>query len=190
MIAYIEGTIIYLGNQSVIVLVNGLGYEVYISAGELSKIKIGEQIKLYCYNNIREDASDLYGFSKVGDLELFKLLIGVSGIGPKTALGVFSLGGADRIQSAIAAADVDFFTSVPRLGKKNAQKIIIDLKSKIGGLADLDLAGDSTAKDVISALETLGFNRRESNEAFRQVREPGMSVDILIKNTLRFLGRK
>ena len=139
MIGTLTGTIAYREEQSIIVDVHGVGYRVLVPTSVSSKVVNEEGVKLYTHTHVREDLLELYGFTDPSDLKLFQHLISVSGVGCKTALTVFSVGSRQEISKAIVSNDVAFFTSVPRLGKKNAQKIIIELKNKLGG-EDLDLA--------------------------------------------------
>src|SRR5436190_10539061 len=131
MIGTIKGIVEYREDPFVIIDVNGVGYKVLIPA--TISITLSAPIKLFTHTHVREDLLELYGFTEPQDLKLFEYLISVSGVGCKTALGVFAVGSRSQIVGAIAANDVGFFTSVPRLGKKNAQKIIIELKNKLGG---------------------------------------------------------
>lgn len=184
MIGKLTGIPERLSSASIIIDVNGVGYKVFISANML----IGtEPISLYIHTHVRDDALDLYGFSTKEALQLFKLIINISGIGPKIGLALVSLG-VEAVTAAIAKADVDFFTNVPRLGKKNAQKIIIELKSKLGDLSALDLTGESTeTKDAIEALIGLGFKPNEARVALQ--RAEGNDLDTRLKSALKILGK-
>src|SRR3990167_8590659 len=131
MIGTLKGIVEYRQDPHIIIDVNGVGYKVLVPITVLSKLNgLGESIKLYIHTHVREDLLELYGFSDPADLKLFEYLISVSGVGCRTASGIFSVGNRSEIIQAIIGSDVGFFTSVPRLGRKNAQKIIIDLKSK------------------------------------------------------------
>lgn len=190
MIASLIGIVELRNDPFLVINVNGVGYKVLASNDVLAKVTIGEQIKVFTYTHVREDLLELYGFSKPEDLKLFEYLIGVSGVGPKTAVGIFSIGTGSEIASAIITGNVDFFTSVPRLGKKNAQKIIIELKNKLGSIEDLDLSS-TTGKDneeVIIALKALGFSAREAGEAIRNIKSIG-STEEKIREALKYLGK-
>ena len=141
MIGFLNGKIELLLNPNVIIDVNGVGYKVLVSEKTYSNLKLGENAKFFIHTHVREDEISLFGFLQAEELRLFEYLISVSGVGPKTALNIFSFGEKSEIENAIIKGDVSFFTSVPRLGTKNAQKIIIELKNKMGGLADIDLSG-------------------------------------------------
>src|SRR5690348_4195986 len=132
MIGMLTGKLSFRNDPYIILDVGGVGYKIYASASILNKAQLNEQITIFTHLHVKEDALDLYGFATQEDLRLFEQFISVSGIGPKTAIGVFTHGSREQIITALMHADVDFFTSVPRLGRKNAQKLIIELKNKIG----------------------------------------------------------
>lgn len=185
MIGKLTGKPERLTADSIIVDAGGVGYKVFVTAGvQFSQ----ESITLFIHTHVREDTLDLYGFLTQEELQLFKLVINISGIGPRTGMLLLNQG-VGAITSAVASADVDFFTSIPRLGKKNAQKIIIELKPKLGDLTALDLAGEtSETKDAINALVNLGFKPREAREALRQAQ--GEDLDSRIRSALKNLGKR
>ncbi len=191
MIGTLKGTIEYREDPYLIVDVNGVGYKVLVPVTVLAKITgLGEEIKLFTHTHVREDLLELYGFSDHSDLKLFEYLISVNGVGCRTASGIFSVGNRSEIIQAIIGADVTFFTSVPRLGKKNAQKIIIELKNKIGGGEDLDLSADGQDNnEVIAALKVFGFSVSESQDAIRALQGKGETVEEKIRLALKYLGK-
>ena len=186
MIAKLTGKPERLTPDSIIVDVNGVGYKVSVGAD----VPLGpEATSLFIHTHVREDSFDLYGFKTREELQLFKLVINISGIGPRTGMLVLNHG-VEAVTSAVTKADVDFFTGIPRLGKKNAQKIIIELKPKLGDLIALDLTGESLeTKDAITALASLGFKPREVREALRQTSNFGDDLDTKIKAALKYLGK-
>ena len=191
MIGTLKGTIDYREDPFIIVDVHGVGYKVLVPLGVLSKINaIGETIKLFTHTHVREDLLELYGFTEPQDLKLFQYLISVSGIGCKTALGIYSVGSRQEIIRAIIANDVAFFTGVPRLGKKNAQKIIIELKNKLGGEGDIDLSGGGEeTNEVVSALKTLGYTPAEARSALKALNGKGETVGEKVRLALKYLGK-
>lgn len=191
MIGTLKGTVEYRDDPYVIVDVNGVGYKVLVPITVLARINaLGDSIKLYTHTHVREDVLELYGFSEPSDLKLFEYLISVSGVGCRTASGIFSVGTRSEIIQAIVGNDVAFFTSVPRLGKKNAQKIIIELKNKIGGTQDLDLSADGQeSSEIIAALKTFGFSTSESQSAIQALSGKGESVAEKIRLALKYLGK-
>jgi holliday junction DNA helicase RuvA len=190
MIGLLTGTVVYKTPTSIILDVSGVGYKVLLPESLLTPLTLREEKQFFIYTHVREEAFDLYGFTSADDLRLFELLIGVSGVGPKSALGVFSVGDKTAIIRAIATGDVDFFTTVPRLGKKNAQKIIIELKSKLGSTEDLDLT-DSTegGNDVIQALTSFGFTPKEAQKALSSVNGKASTPEEQIRLALKYLGK-
>lgn len=192
MIGSLNGTVELRDDPYLLINVSGVGYKVLAATDVLSKINgMGEAIKLFTYTHVRDDALELYGFSTRDDLKLFESLLSVSGIGPKTAMSVFAIGTSDEIKSAIAQSNVSFFTSVPRLGKKNAQKIIIELKGKIGSIKELDLTGDELKdhEQVIEVLKTFGFSGREATEATRSIKGQGETTEEKVRLALKYLGK-
>lgn len=191
MIGFLNGTVLIRDDPHLIVDVNGVGYKIHATSDVLSSISnLGSNLKLFTYTHVREDILELYGFQKYSDLKLFEALIGVSGVGPRTAIAIFANGSGDEIIKAIIDADVSFFTGVPRLGTKNAQKIIIELKNKVGG-GELDLSGASNRgrNDLTTALKTFGFTTAEINEAARNIEKKDKSVEEQIRLALKYLGK-
>ncbi len=192
MIGFLNGEIELLLRPHVIVNVGGIGYKVLVPENVYSNFKPGDKVKLFIYTYVREDEISLFGFIKPEDLRLFENLLLVSGIGPKTALNIFSFGTRADIENAIIKGDVTFFTSVPRLGTKNAQKIIIELKNKMGGLAALDLSGKDFEqnKEVVEALKAFGFSASESHKALREIKQQDLSTEEKIRLALKSLGKQ
>ena len=189
MISSLSGTIEIIDLPFVIVDVNGVGYKVLCSNEVISKLEKGREIKLFTYTYVREDALELFGFANYSDLKIFENLISISGVGPKTAIGAFSIGSGAQIAQAIQNGDVNFFTKVPRLGKKNAQKIIIELKNKMGGTGDLDLSENSNGNsEVLTALLGFGYSQEEALAAMKQV-EPDLPIEKQLKMVLKYLGK-
>lgn len=189
MIGYLSGTVLIRDDPFLIIDINGVGYRVHASQDVLASAAVGSPLKIFIYTHVREDILELYGFSKYSDLKLFESLIGVSGVGPKTAIGIFAIGSSEQILSAIMDSDISFFSRVQRLGTKNAQKIIIELKSKVGG-GELDLSDGSNANrsEVVVALKTFGFTTAEINEAVKNT-DSSKSVEEQIKLALKYLGK-
>jgi len=191
MIGFLKGSIELLDRPFVYVDVNGVGYKILVPDSIYAKLTKQEKIKLFTFTYVREDELALFGFLEVEDLKLFESLITVSGIGPKTALNIFSFGERKDIIEAIIKGDVSFFTSVPRLGTKNAQKIIIELKNKMGAGNDLDLSGKDLLEnaEVVQALKNFGFSVAEAQKAVREIKTQGLTLDQKIKLALRNLSK-
>ncbi len=192
MIGFLNGNVELLDIPYVIVNVNGVGYRVLVPNTVLEKLIINQKTKLYTYTYVREDALELFGFLESEDLKLFEGLISVSGVGPKTALNIFSFGKREEIVEAIIKGDVLFFSNVPRLGKKNAQKIIIELKNKLGSINDLDLSGKDLIEntEVIQALKSFGFTSAEATKALREIDKRGKTTEEKVRLSLKYLGSR
>lgn len=189
MIGYLHGTIRTTANP-LIVDVHDVGYTVHITEALRSRITVGSVVSLRIHPHITEGTFDLYGFESDQELYVFSLLLSVSGIGPKTALATVGKGVAE-VQQAVVAADVDFFTSIPRLGKKNAQKLIIELKTKLGDLTDLDLSEpDSDTVDVLEALISMGFDKTQSKKVLQQLNDQQLTVQERMKQAIKQLGKR
>jgi holliday junction DNA helicase RuvA len=190
MIGYLKGQYKIRNTDGIIVDVHGVGYQVALPLSTLTKLTPGQEVELYIYTHVREDVLDLYGFPTQEELALFKLLLGVSGVGPKTALLVMSKG-VDLVQKAIVKADTGFFTMIPRLGTKNAQKIIIELKNKMGGLVDLDLSdGGDESNEIIEALMSMGYTKPEAIKAVRSLPDTITKVEEKIRYILKSSSKK
>jgi holliday junction DNA helicase RuvA len=191
MIGYLRGEVFFKENNYLILDVKGVGYKVLGSRDVLAKAIKGSPLALFIYTHVREDNISLFGFLESQDLKLFENLIGISGIGPKTAMNIFSQGDRSQIISAIVSADTTFFKGVPRLGQKNAQKIIIELKNKFGGVGEIDLNGEDMSgnEEAVTALKSFGFTSKEIYDAIRAVKKNGQKVTETIKLALKYLGK-
>lgn len=189
MISFLSGKIIYKSTSKVEINVDGVGYEVYVSVGDLSKLTLDGEAEIFVYHHIAEDKNELYGFLDRRDKQVFEMLLTVSGIGPKTALNVFTVGSGEKIMSAISKADVNYFKQVKGLGGKGAQRIIVDLKNKVGAVADLDFNIETLDESVYEALLSLGFTRQETRRVMGKIPAELKTEDEKIKFCLRQLGK-
>jgi len=191
MISYLKGKVIYRAKNHIILNTGNIGYRVYILPGH--EIADGE-IEIYTYLVVREDALTLYGFKTINELELFEILISVSGVGPKSALGILSISDPDTIKFAIAKGDASILTRVSGIGKKTADRIILELRSKftISSENNLEKKGreimDHT--DALEALIGLGYRPVEAKKALSKISPEIKDVGEKIKMALRELGRK
>lgn len=191
MISYLSGAIKFKTSSFLTLLTSGVGYKVYVPANIITDSKLNQPLSLFIHTHVKEDTLDLYGFTGSEDLALFELLLGVSGIGPKIAISIFGSGKLPKIKEAIVKGDVDFFTSVPRLGRKNAQKIIIELRPKLGSLGELDLTSEGgESKEILDALKSFGFSALEAKEALKSIRDFEGSTSDKIRQALKYLGKK
>lgn len=170
--------------------VNGVGYEVFVSASDLLKINTNDEVKIFTFQQVAEDKNDLYGFLDRKDKQVFEMLLTVSGVGPKTAQNIFSTGSGEKILAAISKADVNFFKQVKGLGGKGAQRIIIDLKGKVGSIGELDFNLEFADETICQALLSLGFTRQEVRSALGKMPPELKNEDEKIKFCLRKLGGK
>lgn len=183
MIAYVNGIVEDIAEDNAVIDVSGIGYNVKISADTASRLPgVGEPVKLYTYTCVREDAFQLYGFLSRSDLEIFKKLITVNGIGPKGGLAILSVMAGDDLRYAIMSGDVKAISKAPGIGAKTAQRVILDLKDKISiddALIDREivstaagggLQGDTPQKrEAIEALVSLGYGQTESARAVNSI---------------------
>lgn len=193
MIAYLKGQV-SVKKDYLVIICAGVGYQVFATINFIHTATLcelaGEQIEAFIYTHVKEDRLELYGFQQEKELALFKLVLTVSGVGPKTALGLIN-GGVDRLISAVQEANLSFFTAVPRVGKKLAQKIIIELKSKLGSLKELNLATLSPKKqDVYDALLGLGFADGSINLALEKIDVDNLDLAVAIKQALQIASGK
>lgn len=190
MIGALTGTIFTSHKNPIIVFVGGVGYAVNVGEHLLTKLKKDEKRTFFIHTHVREDSLDLYGFISDEEHMLFTLLLSVSGIGPKTALATVDRG-VDAVRRAVVSSDVDFFTTIPRLGKKNAQKIIIELKSKLGSTKELDLASESSGdtKEIIDALLSMDFDRSEVISVIKKLDPTLTTIEQKIRHVLKMLGK-
>lgn len=190
MIASLTGKPTIIGPDALVIDVSGVGYRVIVPPRVLSHTGKQDSVRLWIHTHVREDMLDLFGFLTQEELAFFKTLLTISGIGPRTALGVMNFD-VSEIKKAVIKGDVDFFSLVPRLGKKNAQKIIIELRPKLGSLGELDLTGEVSGEtqDVIAALTAMGFTVAEARTAISRLPKEVASVEQKIKESLRYLGK-
>ncbi|MBU0708745.1 Holliday junction branch migration protein RuvA [Patescibacteria group bacterium] len=190
MIFKLKGTIEYKHQQSLIVNTGPVALETLVPTSLLTETKQGETIDLFTYLHVRENQLVLFGFKQLNQRTLFTSLIDISGIGPKGALGILSQASVEEITKAVNNNNTLLFTSVPGIGKKNANRIILELKSKLGEDTDLDLSQlvmDKGSKQVVSALHTLGYTKQEALTALQKI-DPGLSLEQRIKECLKVIG--
>ena len=194
MYDYIKGEIAETDRDCAIVDAGGVGYRIHTSAQSLLHLKPGLTVKLYCQLVVREDAHTLYGFCTPEERAMFIRLTGVSGIGPKVALAILSAMKISDIAAAIITSDENAFQRIPGVGKKTAQRIIIDLAEKIATTEALDMGGEVISgpadkeAEAVSALVTLGYNRAEAMRAVSSVKNLGDTTEELILMALKRMG--
>jgi Holliday junction DNA helicase RuvA len=172
MISYLRGRIINKSLNFAILEVAGIGYQVFAGENFLNELKTGAEVEIYTHHQVREEASDLYGFKTLEDLELFTLLLTVSGVGPKSALGVISIASASDIKEAIIRGDANLLTKVSGIGKKTAERVVLELKTKIlrsGGQAMTINSSSLIGSDEIDALMSLGYSLSDARSALNLI---------------------
>lgn len=188
MIGYLKGIPKLIGTQFIID-VHGVGYLVNVGIGTLGRVQQRESVELYIHTHVREDSLSLYGFLSLADQQLFEKMLDVSGVGPKTALQIADRG-VEQITQAVQNADTSFFTSIPRVGKKVGQKIIIELRSKLGSLKELDLKPESQQyTDVVAALENLGYGTNEIFRALQEINVEELTLQAAIKLAMKKIAQ-
>lgn len=192
MISFLDGKIEFKAEKFFVVNVGGVGYKIFSTAETLKKIpEKSDSVKLWTHQYVREDTVALYGFLQYPELELFETLIGISGIGPKGALGVLAIAPVDTLKKAIASGDTSYLTRVSGIGRKTAEKIVLELKEKMAGRGVIvDAPELKEEADAIDALVSLGYSPREAREALAVVPKEVTSAEKRIKYALQKLGRK
>ncbi len=188
MISHLTGTLLLLDIRYAIIDVNGVGYKVSITGEVVEKLShsLNTTVSLHTYLAVRETALDLYGFMTASDLEMFEYLLTVSGIGPKSALGVLNIANANTVREAVTSGDISYLTKVSGIGKKTAEKIILELKGKLGDETEM-LSGGKDAGIAIEGLKALGYSEREARDAIKDMPKD-MSPEALLKEALKKLG--
>ncbi len=193
MIGYLSGKIISSKPTLLLLDVNGVGYDISISINTFEKIAEKETVNLFIYTNMKEDSISLYGFYNESEKEMFKLLISISGIGPKLALGLLSGIETTNLKDAIEIGDVPRIVAIPGIGRKTAERLILELKSKVG---DVIADGEQTVhrglkQEAVAALTTLGYNHATAEKAIREVLSTNNnhSLEEIIKNALGELNK-
>ena len=197
MIAYLKGKVLTITSETAIVEVGGVGYELYCSGGAFRKITVGETVELYTYLQVKEDGITLFGFGAPKEKELFLKVISVSGVGPKMGIAILTGLSADEFTRAVATADVKRLSAVKGLGKKTAEKIVLELHGKISAAEVMSAGADPITsaidrgeksvsaqdEEAVSALMGLGFTKNESANAVKRAKEQGASTteDIIRK---------
>ncbi|MCA9350539.1 Holliday junction branch migration protein RuvA [Candidatus Nomurabacteria bacterium] len=176
MIAIISGIIEEQDIDKVIISANGLGYEVYTTSADLSAVAKDDLVKFYIYEHIREQSHDLFGFLNRADKQLFEKLLSVNGVGPKMALAIMNIGSASELKAAIATGQVKFLQSASGVGKKVAERIVVDLKDKLGIISDndatsflTDQSGDHLNDETYDALLALGFSSADASRLLANI---------------------
>ena len=188
MISYLSGKIILRKDKFVILEVSGVGYKVFLSRHTLSQLPEDKDIlALFCFHNVKEDASDLYGFLSYDELDFFEVLMDIHGVGPKAALEISALGPLEKIKDRILAQDEKIFAGIPGIGAKKAQTIILELTGKIRLVSGAK--AKASADPAEDALTQLGFSKQQAKEALSRVDSSINDMEGRIKAALKSLGK-
>ena len=199
MIAYLKGRVIEIGAETLVLEVGGVGYELYCSAQVFSKARFGAEMEIYVSMHVKEVGFTLFGFDSPKEKQLFARLTSVSGVGPKSAMGIFTSMTADEAAEAIMLADVKKLSKAKGMGKKTAEKIVLELHGKISAAEVMSKSGDfsvampgggeklsETDEEAVSALQNLGFTRNESLQAVKRAKESGAAdLEDIIRRALQ-----
>lgn len=190
MIAHLQGTIAEKFANSVIIDVHGVGYEVALTAPDFDKLYLNDEVKLYTYHHVREQSEELFGFTSLEGKKIFELLITVQGIGPKNAMSVLSLASYEEVRNTIANADAAYLTKANGVGKKAAERIIVDLREKVGlptyygRKSDPETQTIAANDEALEALMALGFQLADATKALEGV-DQSLSVEERIREALK-----
>ena len=190
MIAHLFGEIAEKFGNALILDVNGVGYEIIVPMPDFEAVGLGEKKKFYTYHSVRENAEELYGFSSLAAKKIFELLTSVQGVGPKAAIAILSLAEAEEVRNAIANADAAFIAKAPGVGKKTAERVIVDLRDKVGipskyGATEVKhLTAQKENDEALDALIALGFPLKEASEALEKV-DDNLPVEERIRLALK-----
>lgn len=191
MISYLKGKILNKTPKYIILLTNNIGYKIFIPQTLLEKIKLEEDLELYTYLRHSEDAMSLYGFKTKEELDFFELLITISGVGPKSALGILEVAKINDIKKAIIRDDASILYKVSGIGKKTAERIVVELKNKLASLPTTaeEISFSDSDTEVFDALQGLGYKDKDIRDALKQLPADLETTNDKIKNTLKFLSK-
>lgn len=212
MLAYIKGTLEMKMTEYVVIDVGGLGYKVFMSENAIEVLgNIGDNVKVHTHYRVREDDISIFGFNTLEELKMFELLLGVSGIGAKTALSTLAICEPSEFALAIVSEDVKTLTQIPGIGPKSAKRIILELKDKIKMQQEVEsiknqidknenknettkiqqaLENQGKAKEAIEALQVLGYNKKEIEKTFEKIDIKELPIEEIIKQGLKLLGNQ
>jgi Holliday junction DNA helicase RuvA len=200
MIGYLKGTVSHLHNEHCLLDVQGVGYRVFVPASTRQKLATGAAVTLFTHLNVREDAMLLYGFLTADEYELFQHLITITGVGPKVALGILSAISPNEFRAAIGQKNAALLTRIPGVGKKTAERMILELRDKLGAAADFTPAAvkagaaaeipQDARQEAVQALVSLGYSQGEVGAVLQKVYADGLAAEELIKLALKEFARR
>jgi Holliday junction DNA helicase RuvA len=200
MIRFLRGQYLYYESGAIVIETSGgIGFRVFVSdTSSLLAKREGDELEIYTYMQVKEDGMALYGFADTEGLALFEQLITVKGVGPKAGLAIMSLGTPNQIKAVISGGDAASIAMAPGIGKKTAERVILELKDKVsalplegadlgGGIAPAAAPGSGERGEAVIALTTLGYSKKEAESAVASVPDEGLSAEEYVKKSLKFL---
>ncbi len=190
MISHLRGIAELKSISYAIIDVHGIGHKVFMTSSLLADVVIGQEAKFPTYLAVREDALDLYGFRNNDELRFFELLISISGIGPKSALSILNITTLESLRQAVSSEDTTHLTRISGIGRKTAERIVIELRGKLDGFEfEVDIPSFKEEVDVLEALKSLGYSQKESQDALKSIPKEIVGTSDKIKYALRNLSR-
>lgn len=190
MISYISGKVIHKNEKMLVVSLGNIGYTIFTTENITAEANIESEISLWTHLAVRENSMELFGFKNKNDLNFFELLISISGIGPRGALGVMAITTVDTLSKAIATGDTSYLTKISGIGKKTAEKIVLELRDKLKSDREDDDYSLRDEADALLALQSLGYAQREAREALQKISPDITDTAIKVKEALKILGGK
>lgn len=192
MIGRLEGIIVYQTDKFIIIDVQGVGYKLSLTTDTLVLYKLGDHASFWVYTAVRENSIDLYGFKNTNEMSFFELLLDVSGIGPRSALSILSVAPIDTLKRAIAMGDTSYLNKVSGIGKKTAEKIVVELRDKLQSYKE---DGDTPSllkdeSDIVEALKSLGYTQNEARDSLKEVPSDVIGTNARIKEALKILSHR
>jgi Holliday junction DNA helicase RuvA len=184
MIITLTGKVSHKDSDFAVIEASGVGYRVFLNPSVMRKLEVGSPARLWTYEHVREDSREIYGFTSIQELRLFGKLLAISGVGPKMAQNILGLGTVPEVESAVERGDIDLLSRVPRVGRKTAQKIILELKGRLVERGD----GNTEEQQVVAALVGMGYGREDARTAVS--RTEGSDVKSRLRSALRELGKR
>jgi len=190
MIGRIKGKIVFIGDKFLIVDTGGVGYKVFVNNETIIEGKLNNETSLWTYTSVRENAIDLYGFLEMESLSFFELLLDVSGIGPKSAISILNIAPIETLAKAIATGDTSYLNKVSGIGRKTAEKIVLELRDKLSAWKGENIESLKDEGDVIEALKALGYSPSEARNALKKVSPETTGTNNRVKEALRLLNTR
>jgi holliday junction DNA helicase RuvA len=193
MISLLKGEIAEIKGNTIVLLVGGVGYKIHTTLETIKQVRESDisAISIKTHLAVRETSLDLYGFLKNEELEFFEMLISISGIGPKSAIGILNVADVETLKTAVSTGESSYLTKVAGIGKKNAEKIILELRDKLGAIENrTDNATMKNELEATEALQTLGYSARQAREAMKKINKDAVTSSERVKEALKILGKQ